>query len=370
MSRKETLEQFGSCWEGLEDPRCGNAALHDFHELLMIALCCVLCGGQGAVDMALFAAAKGPFLRSFLTLANGLPSHDTFSRLFRNLDPDQFRDSFQRFMAQFSGQMQGVVAIDGKVLRRSFDRASGKSALHMVSAWGSEQRLVLAQIATDAKSNEITAVPRLLSMLALKGTIVTADALNCQRAIAEQIVAQKGDYALALKGNQGTLLDDVVLLLDDPELKASTAAPVVEADHGRIETRTATVSAEIGWLQKQHQWPGLKAIGKVVRVRDMAEKTTTETAYYLLSRVLSPERFNQVARQHWGIENSLHWRLDVVMNEDHDRTRIGHGPHNLAVLRHMAINAMQKEGSKGSLRGKFKRAGWDDGFLYRLLELF
>jgi len=370
MSRKETLEQFGSCWEGLEDPRCGNAALHDFHDLLMIALCCVLCGGQGAVDMAVFAEAKEPFLRSFLTLANGLPSHDTFSRLFRTLDPDQFRDSFQRFMAQFSEQLQGVVAIDGKVLRRSFDRASGKSALHMVSAWGSEQRLVLAQIATDAKSNEITAVPRLLRMLALKGTIVTADALNCQRAIAEQIVAQKGDYALALKGNQGTLFDDVVLLLDDPELQASTAAPVVEADHGRIETRTATVSTEIDWLQKQHQWPGLKAIGKVVRVRETAEKATTETAYYLLSRVLSPERFNQVARQHWGIENSLHWRLDVVMNEDQDRTRIGHGPHNLAVLRHMAINAMQKEGSKGSLRGKFKRAGWDDGFLYRLLELF
>ncbi len=371
MSRKETLEQFGSCWEGLEDPRSGNAALHEFHELLMMALCCVLCGGQGAVDMALFAEAKEPFLRSFLTLANGLPSHDTFSRLFRNLDPDQFRDSFQRFMAQFSEQLQGVVAIDGKVLRRSFDRASGKSALHMVSAWGSQQRLVLAQIATDAKSNEITAVPRLLQMLALKGTIVTADALNCQRgAIAEQIVAQKGNYALALKGNQGTLFDDVILLLDDPELKASAAAPVVEADHGRIETRTATVSTEIDWLEKQHQWPGLKAIGKVVRIRETADKTTTETAYYLLSQVLSPERFNQVVRQHWGIENSLHWRLDVVMNEDQDRTRMGHGPHNLAVLRHMAINAMQKEGTKGSLRGKFKRAGWDDDYLYRLLELF
>jgi hypothetical protein len=147
MFRKETLEQFGSCWEGLEDPRSGNAALHDFHELLMIALCCVLCGGQGAVDMAVFAEAKEPFLRSILTLANGLPSHDTFSRLFRNLDPDQFRDSFQRFMAQFSEQLQGVVAIDGKVLRRSFDRASGKTALHMVSAWGCEQRLVLAQVA-------------------------------------------------------------------------------------------------------------------------------------------------------------------------------------------------------------------------------
>ena len=370
MSCKETLEQFGSCWEGLEDPRCGNAALHDFHELLMIALCCMLCGGQGAVDMALFAEAKEPFLRSFLSLANGLPSHDTFSRLFRNLDPDQFRDSFQRFMAQFSEQLQGVVAIDGKVLRRSFDRASGKSALHMVSAWGSQQRLVLAQIATDAKSNEITAVPRLLRMLALKGTIVTADALNCQRAIAGQIVEQKGDYALALKGNQGTLFDDVVLLLDDSELKASIAAPVVESDHGRIETRTARVSTEIGWLQKQHQWPGLKAIGKIERVREMPDKTTTETAYYLLSTVLTPERFNAVVRQHWGVENSLHWRLDVVMNEDQDRTRLGHGPHNLAVLRHLVINAMQKEGSKGSLRGKFKRAGWDDGFLYRLLELF
>ena len=370
MSSKETLEQFGSCWEGLEEPRSGNAALHDFHELLMIALCCVLCGGQGAVDMAVFAEAKEPFLRSFLTLANGLPSHDTFSRLFRNLDPDQFRDCFQRFMAQFSEQLQGVVAIDGKVLRRSFDRASGKSALHMVSAWGAEQRLVLAQIATDAKSNEITAVPKLLRLLALKGTIVTADALNCQRAIAEQIVEQKGDYALALKGNQGTLFDDVVLLLDDAELKSSTSTPLVEADQGRIETRTATVSTEIDWLQRQHQWPGLKAIGKVVRMRETADKTTTETAYYLLSRVLSPERLNQVVQQHSSIENCLHWRLDVVMNEDQDRTRMGHGPHNLAVLRHMAINAMQKEGSKGSLRGKFKRAGWDDGFLYRLLELF
>ena len=164
-------------------------------------------------------------------------------------------------MAQFSEQLQGVVAIDGKVLRRSFDRASGKSALHMVSAWGAEQRLVLAQIATDAKSNEITAVPKLLRLLALKGTIVTADALNCQRAIAGQIVEQKGDYALALKGNQGTLFDDVVLLLDDAELKSSTSTPLVDADHGRIETRKAMVSTEIDWLQKQHQWPGLRAMG-------------------------------------------------------------------------------------------------------------
>src|SRR5271168_5108506 len=177
------LEEFAACWEGLEDPRTGNAALHNFYELLVIALCTVLCGGQSAVDMATFAQAKEPFLRSFLKLANGLPSHDTFSRLFRQLDPAQFGAAFARFMAGFCAQVEGVVAIDGKVLRRSFDHASGKSPLHMVSAWGCEQRLVLAQIATDVKSNEITAVPKLLEMLSLKGTIVTTDALNCQRPI-------------------------------------------------------------------------------------------------------------------------------------------------------------------------------------------
>jgi predicted transposase YbfD/YdcC len=364
------LDRFASCWEGLDDPRSGNAGLHDFHELLMIALCTVLCGGQGAVDMAEFAKAKEPFLRGFLKLANGLPSHDTFSRLFRQLDPAQFRTAFQHFMARFSEQCQGVVAIDGKVLRRSFDRASGKAALHMVSAWGCEQRLVLAQIATDAKSNEITAVPKLLEMLSLKGAIVTVDALNCQRTIAQQIVDQDGDYALALKGNQGTLHDDVVRFLDDPASQVSTAKPDVDAGHGRIETRTATVSTDIEWLQTAHDWPGLKAIGKIERIRETPAKTTTETAYYLLSTALSPERLNAVGRSHWGIENSLHWRLDVVMNEDQDRTRLGNGPHNLAVLRHMALNAMQKEGSKGSLRGKFKRAGWDDTYLTRLLALF
>src|SRR5271167_2133217 len=220
-----TLEPFVACWEELEDPRSGNAALHDFHELLMIAFCAVLCGGQSAVDMALFAKGKEPFLRGFLKLENGLPSHDTFSRLFRQLDPDRFRAVFQRFMEKFSVQCQGVIAIDGKVLRRSFDKASGKSPLHMVSAWGCQQRLVLAQIATDAKSNEITAVPKLLAMLSLKGTIVTVDALDCQRPIAEQIVRQGGDYLLALKGNQAGLHDDVRRFLDDPKCEASVSKP-------------------------------------------------------------------------------------------------------------------------------------------------
>jgi len=354
------LDQFVACFEGLDDPRTGNAGLHNFHELLMIALCAVLCGGQGATHMAAFAVAKEPFLRGFLKLENGLPSHDTFSRLFRLLDPAQFRAAFQRFMAKFSATDPGIVAVDGKALRRSFDRASGQSALHMVSAWGCEQRLVLGQIATDAKSNEITAVPKLLEMLSLKGTIVTTDALNCQRAIAQQIVDQRGDYALALKGNQGTLHDDVSRFLDDPNSKVSRTAAAVDGDHGRIETRTAMVSTDIDWLQEDHQWPGLVAIGKVDRIRETATKTTTETAYYLLSTALSAERFNEVVRSHWGVENRLHWRLDVVMNEDQDRTRLGNGPHNLAVLRHMALNVMQKETTKGSLRGKFMRAGWDE----------
>jgi predicted transposase YbfD/YdcC len=229
------LDQFIACFEGLQDPRTGNAGLHDLHELLFIALCTVLSGGQGATDMARFAAAKEPFLRGFLKLESGLPSHDTFSRLFRLLDPEQFRLVFQRFMARFSETVQGVVAIDGKVLRRSFDRASNKSALPMVSAWGCEQQMVLGQIATDAKSNEITAVPKLLEMLSLKDTIVTVDALNCQREIAQKIIDRGGDYALALKGNQGTLHDDVVTYFNDPASKTSTAKPAVEGDHGRIE---------------------------------------------------------------------------------------------------------------------------------------
>src|SRR5580700_1390757 len=230
-------------------------------------------------------------------------------------------------------QCQGVVAIDGKVLRRSHDKASGKSALHMVSAWGCEQRMVLGQIATDAKSNEITAVPKLLAMLALKGTIVTIDALNCQRAIARQIIDQGGNYALALKGNQGTLHDDVSLFLDDPAYTGTATAQTVDGDHGRIETRTATISSDIDWLQQQHDWPGMVAIGKVRRIREEADKTTQETAYYLLSTALTGERFLEVVRSHWGVENRLHWRLDVVMNEDQQRNRSDDGPNNLAMLR-------------------------------------
>jgi len=352
---------------GIEDPRSGNARRHHLRELLVIALCAVPCGGASCVDMADFAEEKEGFLREFLSLEKGLPSHDTFSRVFRALEPEQFRRCFQNFVARFAETCQGVIAIDGKVLRRSFDTASAKSSLHMVSAWGCEQRLVLGQIATDAKSNEITAVPKLLEMLSLKGCIVTVDALNCQRDIARQIVDQGGDYVLALKGNQGTLHDDVRTFLDDPATAAVAIDTTVDGDHGRIETRTATISTSIDWLQEHHRWPGLKAIGKIVRTRETGAKTTMETAYYLLSSTLPAERFGRVVRAHWAVENNLHWTLDVVMNEDQARNRLDHGPNNLAVLRHMALNILNTHKSKISNRRKIKRAGWSNAFLANLL---
>ena len=361
------MDGFLECFSGVEDPRSGNARRHDLQELLVIALCTVLCGGESCVDMADFAEEKEGFLREFLALDNGLPSHDTFSRVFRALEPEQFRRCFQAFMERFAQTCQGVIAIDGKVLRRSFDAASAKSALHMVSAWGCEQRLVLGQIATDAKSNEITAVPKLLEMLSLKGCIVTVDALNCQRGIARQIVEQGGDYALALKGNQGTLHDGVRRFLDDAAAGKITAPPIVDGDHGRIETRIATVSTAIGWLQDNHQWPGLKAIGKVVRRREIGTKTTTETAYYLLSVPTTPERFGQIVRAHWAVENNLHWTLDVIMNEDQARNRLDNGPNNLAVLRHMALNILNAQKAKISNRRKIKKAGWNNAFLAELI---
>ena len=351
---------------GLEDPRESNAR-HPLLEMLMIGLCTMLCGGEDCSDMALFGRSKEKFLRQFLSLPHGIPSHDTFSRLFRLLDPHKFHDCFLSFMQHFARATQGVIAIDGKTLRGSFDKASGASPLHLISAWAADQRLVLGQLAVDRKSNEITAVPKLLEMLALKGTIVTVDALNCQRTIARQIVDQGGDYALALKGNQTTLFADVILFMEDPQREPDPTYSTVEANHGRIETRIHSVCPDIAWLQEQHKWPGLTALGRVVRQRVTDSGTSCETAYYLLSTALTPQRLGEVIRSHWGIENTLHWVLDVTMNEDHTRNRKDHGPQNIALLRKLALNIARTEPSKGSMKGKFKKAGWDDAFLKKLL---
>lgn len=363
------MEAFNACFADLEDPRDDNAR-HNLLEMLVIALCTMVCGGEDCTDMALFGRAKERFLRQFLRLRHGIPSHDTFSRLFRLLDPAAFHTCFLRFMRCFAETTQGVVAIDGKTLRHSFDRAAGTSALHLISAWAADQRLVLGQLAVDDKSNEIIAVPKLLDMLSLNGTIVTVDALNCQRAIAEQIVAQGGDYVLALKGNQGTLHADVGLFLDDPLLVPDDTHTEVDGGHGRIETRTSVVSTDIGWLQDRHDWPALTAIAKVARTRESGSKAKTETACYLLSAPFSAKRLGDAVRNHWGIENSLHWVLDVTMNEDQTRNRKDNGPENLALLRRLALNLARLEPSKGSMKGKLKRAGWDNAFLAQLLTQF
>jgi len=243
------MEEFVACFAEVVDPRQVNAR-HDLHELLLIALCTILTGGKDCSDMALFGELKEPFLRQFLRLRHGIPSHNTFSRVFRLLDPVPFEACFTRFMQRFAETLQGVVAIDGKTLRRSFDRAVGKSPLHMVHAWSADQRLLLGQLAVDGKSNEITAVPKLLELLSLKGRIVTTDALNCQGAIAAKVVARGGDYVPALKGNQGSLHNDVRTFLDDPARSIEASHTTVDGDHGRIETRTSLVSSDSGWLQE------------------------------------------------------------------------------------------------------------------------
>jgi len=360
------MERFSACFSDVVDPRRDNAR-HDLQEMLLIALCTVLCGGEDCTDMALFGRAKEDFLRQFLPLRHGIPSHDTFSRLFRELDPASFHAGFQTFMAHFATTLGEVIAIDGKSLRRSFDHASAKSPLHLVNAWASEQRLVLAQMAVDGKSNEITAIPKLLELLALKGRIVTLDAMHCQRTTAKAIDGKGADYALALKGNQGTLHEDVRLFMEDDKTLPADTLTTTDADHGRIEVRRHAVISDIGWLQERHHWPGLKAVGQVVRSRESRDKTTAETAYYLLSAPFDAQSFARIVRSHWSVENSLHWVLDVTMGEDKARNRLDNGPENIALLRKWALNIAKTEASKGSMKGKFKRAGWDNAFLATLL---
>ncbi len=363
------MERFRTCFGDLSDPRTGNAQRHDLLEILLIALAATLCGAEGCVDMALFGRAKEPLLRRFLRLDGGIPSHDTFSRIFRLLDPDAFEASFGRFVAAFSRQAGGgeIVAVDGKTVRRSFDRQGGRRPLHLVSAWAVEQRLVLGQQKVAGDSNEITALPELLALLALDGHIVTADAMHCQKVIAQTILDRGGDYCLALKDNQPALLEDVRLWLDDAATVPDDICQTVDGDHGRIETRQARVVHDVAWLAERHDFPGLAAVAKVTATRESDGKATTATRYYLLSAKLGAIRFAAVVRSHWHIENRLHWVLDVVMDEDGSRARKDHGPENLARLRRCALNLLRANRDQGSTRGKIKRAAWDDTFLLQIL---
>lgn len=362
------MERFRASFSSVDDPRTGNAVRHDLNEVLFIALCASLCGAESCVDMADFAEAKEDVLRTFLSLEGGSPSHDTFSRIFRLLDPVQFHGAFQRFMADFATEQAKVVAVDGKTLRRSFDRAAGASPLHLVNAWAAEERLMLGQMKVAADSNEITAVPALLALLSLEGATVTVDAMHCQSDTAQAVLDAGADYLMTIKTNQPTLHEDVRLLMDDPGAPPDDVDETLDADHGRIETRRADVIHDVGWLAKQHNWPGLAAVGKITATREIADNQTRSVRYFLTSRPLSAADLNRLARIHWGVENQLHWVLDVVMNEDQARARKDHAPENLALMRRFALNIIKQNKDKGSNRSKFKRAGWDNRFLKKLIS--
>lgn len=358
------------------DPRVERTRKHLLIEILFIAVCTLICGGEGFTDMELFGRAKERWLRRFLELRNGIPSHDTFRRVFSLLEPKAFRECFVRWSEALHKATKGeVVALDGKTLRHSFDTAADQPALHTVSAWATANGVCLGQLKVDGKSNEITALPRLLKLLDLKGRVVTLDAMGCQRELAGQIKDAKGDYVMCLKGNQESLHDDVRYFLEQAREANWRGVPydycrTVEKGHGRIEVRQCWMVQEVAieWLARGDAWPGLGSIAAIEAQRHIGDKVTCETRYFISSLTGSAEQLAQAARGHWGIENSLHWVLDVTMGEDDSRIRRDNAPENLATLRRIALNLVKgAKPSKASVRGSLKRAGWDNSFLEAVL---
>ena len=359
----------------IEDPRIERTKDHLLIDILTIALCAMLCGAEGFVDFEEFGNAKIEFLRSFLALANGIPSHDTFRRVFAMLDPVQFSECFRNWTQSLRKTIGAeIVAIDGKTLRRSHDRAKGKEPIHMVSAWARENGLVLGQLKTEEKSNEITAIPELLRTLKLAGCIVTIDAMGCQTKIAAEISSAKADYVLALKGNQSTLHEEVASFMEDAQANdfEGVTHDFLETTgraHGRTETRRYWITEEIEWLTHHAQWKDLRSVGMVESIREMQGKLTRERRFFIASIGANAGTFARAVRGHWAIENTLHWSLDVSFAEDQCRVRSGYAAENLAILRHMSINILKGETTKRrGIKGKQKNAGWDPSYLLKLLR--
>ncbi len=370
----------GAHFAPLTDPRVERVKDHRLVDIVTIALCAVVCGADGWVAVETFGRAKEGWLRTFLALPHGIPSHDTFGRVFARLDPVEFQRCFLAWVRAVAPQTAGqVVALDGKMLRRSHDRTNGKAALHRESAWASGSGLVLGQLAVDDKSNEITAIPALLRLLDLAGSTVTIDAMGCQTAIAAQIVAQGGDDALALKDTPPALRHEVAGAFAHARATGfadDTPADhdyyeTVEQDHGRRETRrywTIRDPGLVAYLNQGDVWAGLRAIGLVERECQVSETTTVEARHYLLSRAGEAAAFGHAVRSHWGIENQVHWTLDVAFGEDQSRVRTGDGAENLAVLRHFALNLLRQERpAKGGIATKRFRAALDEDYLLTVL---
>jgi predicted transposase YbfD/YdcC len=354
------METFSSCFSEVGDPRAGNAR-YNLLELMFVALAAVLCGAEDCTDMAIFARSKLGFLRQVLKLEHGPPSHDTFSRVFRLIEPEPFEAAFAKFTAAFAGALKGVVAIDGKALRGAYERGRKSTPLHLVNVWAAEARLVIGQRLAPGR-NEVLGAQQALALLSLEGCIVTADALHCRADTAQAILDTGADYALALKANQPTLLAKAQALTwaADP---ATEAIQQPAKSHDRIEGRAALVVPA-----KDMDFPGLAAVARVETYRKVAgEPEPVIVRFFLLSTLLSAERVLEVARTHWTIENQLHWVLDVAFDEDAVRSRKDNAPQNLALMRKLALNTLRQHPDKGSIKGKIKRAGWDDTFLLSLL---
>jgi len=372
MEKQPTVARLAH-FASLPDPRIERHRWHKLSDIVVIAVCAVLCGAESYPAIEDFGQEREEWLRQFLELPAGIPSHDTFNRVFRLLDPVQFQGCFLRWMQAVAEVTAGeVVALDGKALRRSFEKGTAKRAIHMVSAWASENGVVLGQRKVDTKSNEITAIPALLELLALKGCIVTIDAMGCQRASAQKIVEQGADYVLALKGNQPTLEQAVErFFVSGPEAEAHRTASdfseQAEQGHGRVETRCAWISADLEAEVQAAAWPGLRSIGMVEATRTVAGETSVEHRFYLTSLPPAAAQFAQAVRKHWGIENQLHWTLDVTFREDQSRLRTGQGAENFAVLRHIALNLLRQEPSTKSLPRKRLACALNPDYLLQVL---
>ena len=365
------------------DPRINRRKDHDLIDLLVIAVCTLLCAGETFNDMEDFGKAKHDWFKTFLTLRNGIPSHDTFNRVFAALDPKEFLDCFLRWTQSLRAAVsQEIVALDGKALRRALNQ--DQSVKYVVSAWAESNGLVLGQLKVADKSNEITAVPELLRLLELSGCIVTTDAMGCQKKISKEIIEADADYVLALKGNQETVHEEVKSFLDAALLEQQTPRPsgvkpskaaatlasleTVEKDHGRFEIRRYYQSDQLDWFADRPKWEGLKSVGMVESLRQVDGKTTVERRYYLASLPLGVETFARAVRSHWGVENKVHWIMDVCFREDQSRARAGYAAENLATLRRLALNLLRREKTKKrGIRGKQLNAGWDHAYLLRLL---